>query len=87
MNRNVSIVVVILVLVVIAGYLVWLRSRVQNSTFPATTVEQNMVESPVPSAASPAKVATSSGKEATRSTPIKSESMKGNTATSSSTKK
>ncbi|MBI2086536.1 hypothetical protein HYT74_04290 [Candidatus Daviesbacteria bacterium] len=34
MNRNVSIVVVILVLVVIAGYLIWLRSKVAPAVSP-----------------------------------------------------
>ena len=34
MNKNVSIVVVILVLVVIAGYLVWLRSKVSPVISP-----------------------------------------------------
>lgn len=78
MNRNVSIVVVILVLVVIAGYLVWLRSRVQSPVSPATNIEQ--VQSPTPSASPSAQLATPSGKEATRS-------MKEKTSTSSSTKK
>lgn len=76
MNRNVSIVLVILVLVVIAGYLVWLRSRVETPVSPATNVEQQMVESPSPSPF--AQVATQSAKEATGS-------MKEKTSTSSST--
>ena len=77
-NRNVSIVVVILVLVVIAGYLVWLRSRVQNPISPKTTEE--MVQTPAPTASSSAQMATSSAKEATGS-------MKQKAATSSSMKK
>lgn len=77
-NRNVSIVTVILVLVVIAGYLVWLRSRVQNSVSPAINVEQ--VQTPTPSASASAQLATPSGKEATGS-------MKEKAATSTSTKK
>ena len=40
MNRNVSIVVVILVLVVIAGYLVWLRSKVTAPVAPQVEQEQ-----------------------------------------------
>ena len=80
MNRNVSIVVVILVLVVIAGYLVWLRSRVQNSVSPVANVEQNMVESPTPTASASTQMATPSGKEATGS-------MKEKASTSSSMKK
>lgn len=86
MNRNVSIVVIILVLVVIAGYLVWLRSRVQNQVTPEANVEQTMVETPMPTA-SPTNIATPSGKEATGSTPIKSESMKEKAATAASVKK
>ncbi len=78
MNRNVSIVVVILVLVVIAGYLVWLRSRLQGPLTPATSVEQ--VQSPIPTASASAKIASPSGKEATGS-------AKTNSATSSSMKK
>ncbi len=79
MNRNVSIIVVILVLVVIAGYLVWLRSRVQSPTLPIVNVEQEMVATPTSTASSSAKMATESGKVATGS------GMK--SATSSSVKK
>ncbi|MBU1031825.1 hypothetical protein KKE03_02810 [Patescibacteria group bacterium] len=52
MNRNVSIVVVILVLVVIAGYLVWLRSKVSPAISPQAeeqvipTVQPTEVASP-----------------------------------------
>lgn len=49
MSKNVSIVVVILVLVVIAGYLVWLRSRVAAPVSPQTSGEA-VVESPTPQA-------------------------------------
>ena len=83
MNRNVSIVVVILVLVVIAGYLVWLRSRYQSPIVPETIVEQEIVVTPSPistASASATPAATSSGKEASGSTKTKS-------ATSGSTKK
>lgn len=38
-NRNVSIVVVLLVLVVIAGYLIWLRSRVEQPVSPQSIPE------------------------------------------------
>lgn len=37
MSRNISIVMVLLVLVVIAGYLIWLRSRVQAPISPQPT--------------------------------------------------
>lgn len=52
MNRNVSIVVVLLVLVVIAGYLVWLRSKV------ASPVAPNVVQ--VTATPLPADIATAS---------------------------
>lgn len=77
MNRNVSIVVVILVLVVIAGYLVWLRSKVTPVVSPQ--IEQQAQVTPTPTlVASPS--ATPKAKEATGSTKAKS-------ATSSSTGK
>ena len=73
MNRNVSIVVIILVLVVIAGYLVWLRSKVQPTVTPqieeqaqtTPTVEPTTIASP---SATPGKEATGSMKQKT-STP------------------
>lgn len=75
MNRNVSIVIVILVLVVIAGYLVWLRSKVTPVVSPQ--VQQPVQVTPTPTAvASPS--ATPKIKEATGSTKVKH-------ATSSST--
>ena len=80
MNRNVSIVIFILVLVVIAGYLVWLRSRYQPSVLPATDVEEVVVASPKTQASSSATTATPSAHEATGS-------MKQKTSTSSSAKK
>ncbi len=46
MNRNISIVVVILVLVVIAGYLVWLRSKVQPTVFPSLLEQGQVTPSP-----------------------------------------
>lgn len=78
MHRNVTVVVIILVLVVIAGYLVWLRSKFQQPSFP-TAIEEQVT--PMPSStvsASPS--ATPSTKEATAS-------MKQKTATSSTSKK
>lgn len=77
MNRNVSIIVVILVLVVIAGYLVWLRSKVTPVVSPR--VEQQVQVTPTPTeVASPS--ATPKVKEATGSIKLKG-------ATSSSTGK
>ncbi len=62
MNRNVSIVVVILVLVVIAGYLVWLRTKYQPTVSPQI---QEVVAEPTPAAST--EEATPAGKEATGS--------------------
>ncbi|MBI3109540.1 hypothetical protein HYZ06_00685 [Candidatus Daviesbacteria bacterium] len=66
LNRNVAIVTAILVLVVIAGYLVWLRSRYQPPVSPQAGGEVQVTPSPEPSvSASPS--ATPAGKEATGS--------------------
>lgn len=66
-NRNVAIVVVILVLVVIAGYLIWLRNRYQAPVIPQPTPEITATPS-----ASPEQTASSSAspgdREATGST-------------------
>lgn len=80
MNRNVTIVVVILVLVVIAGYLVWLRSKYQQPVSPRLEVEQEVVVTPAPEATSGAAQASPSAKEATGS-------MKEKTSTGSPVKK
>ena len=80
MNRNVSIVVIILVLVVIAGYLVWLRNKYQPPVSPKSDVSQDMVVSPTPEATSSGQMATPSGQEATGS-------MKEKTSTSGAMKK
>ena len=55
MNRNVTIVVVILVLVVIAGYLVWIRSKIQPPVSPLLqqAVEVNPTVAPATEDASP----------------------------------
>lgn len=64
MNKNVAIVTVILVLVVIAGYLVWLRSRFQQPVSPKPTEE--IVVTPTPSPTPQATpTATPSAEEAT----------------------
>ncbi|MBI2600415.1 hypothetical protein HYW42_00520 [Candidatus Daviesbacteria bacterium] len=70
MTRNVTIVVIILVLVVIAGYLVWLRGRFQPPVSPQ--VNQEVEVTPTPTAmgvieASPSATATSSARESTPS--------------------
>lgn len=76
MNRNVSIIVVILVLVVIAGYLVWIRSRYQSSVSPQASPEITATPTSSP-AQSATPSASPAGKEATGS-------MKTKSATSSS---
>lgn len=73
MNRNVSIVVVVLVLVVIAGYLVWLRSRYQPVASPNLYPEVTATPT-----SSPVETATSSA------TPEATGSMKEKTSTGSS---
>lgn len=66
MNRNVSIVVVILVLVVIAGYLVWIRSRVSAPVIPnAEQVQVTAAPTITPSATASASPSATPGKEAT----------------------
>lgn len=74
MNRNVSIVVVILVLVVIAGYLVWLRSKVTSPVTPrveqevevTATPEATIVASP---SATPKEEATGPARQRTTTAP------------------
>lgn len=66
MNRNVTIVVIILVLVVIAGYLIWLRSKFQPPVTPQIQEQVQVTPTPQPTAeATPS--ATPGGKEATGS--------------------
>lgn len=77
MHRNVSIVVVLLVLVVIAGYLIWLRGKVTPIVSPDLEQQVQVTSAPTMTA-SPS--ATPSGKEATGS-------VKPKGATTSSIKK
>ena len=85
MNRNVTIVVVILVLVVIAGYLVWLRSKIQPSVSPVLEQEVQVTPTGIPSMEDSSPSA--GEEEATGSTPIKSGSMKEKGATTSPSKR
>lgn len=63
LSRNVAIVTVILVLVVVAGYLVWLRSQQQRPVSPQLRQVQEEVEaSPT---ATPTEETTPSAEEAT----------------------
>lgn len=80
MSRNVTIVVVILVLVVIAGYLVWLRSRYQQPVSPQLEEQQEVVVTAAPVATDEAEQASPSAKEATGS-------VKEKASTGSSSKK
>lgn len=49
MSRNVTILIVVLVLVLLAGYLVWVRQRFQAPTSsPAPTPETTVTPSPTP---------------------------------------
>lgn len=63
MNRNVSIIVVLLVLVVIAGYLVWLRSKVAPTVSPK--LEEQVQITPTIAPTMPASPSATPGKEAT----------------------
>lgn len=65
MNRNVSIIMVLLVLVVIAGYLVWLRNKVSPAVSPK--LEEVVVTPTVIPTMIATSSATPSGKEATGS--------------------
>lgn len=51
MNRNVSILIVILIILLIAGYLLLLRSRIQkidSNITPTPVVEEKISETPIP---------------------------------------
>lgn len=77
MNRNVAIVTTILVLVVIAGYFVWLRSKYQAPVSPAPAQEEvqaTPTSIPLPTSASPSASPT---KEATPATKQKTATPAG----------
>lgn len=74
MNRNITIVIVILALVVIAGYLVWLRSKFQQPVTPqveqvAVTVTPEPTTQASPSATPGTKEATGSVKQKSGTAP------------------
>lgn len=75
-NRNVSIVVIILVLVVIAGYLVWIRSKYQPPVSPETVEQVSVTPTDQPAQSASPSATPGTKKEATGS-------MKQKTATSS----
>lgn len=63
MSRNVTILVIILVILLIAGYLLWLRGRFQASLIQSTltpTVEVTATPIPTTTTASPSAAATPS---------------------------
>ncbi len=64
MNRNISIVVTLLVLVVIVGYLIWLRSKVQPIATPKIEEQVQVTPTALPTTVASAS-ATPSGREAT----------------------
>lgn len=77
MNRNVAIVIVILVVVVIAGYLVWIRSRYQQPLVPNTEKASQVSPSPVESA-SPTSSPSASPKQASGSAKQKTSTPSSN---------
>ena len=79
MNRNVTIVIIILVLVVIAGYMIWIRSKYQPPVIPIVEDQVQVVE-PSPTITASPSATPKVGKEATGS-------VKEKTSTSSSVKK
>lgn len=72
MNRNISIIVTLLVLVVIVGYLIWLRSRIIPPALVVQPEDQvQVVPTAIPTIIASAS-ATPSGKEATKGASQKS---------------
>ncbi len=68
MNRNVSVVVVLLVLVVIVGYLIWIRSKIAPQVVSPNAVEVQVTPTIAPTPIATATVsATPRAKEATGS--------------------
>jgi cytoskeletal protein RodZ len=75
MSRNVTIVVIILIIVLLASYLVWLRAR--YNTASVQTPSPAITETASPSATltpSPTATASAAGKQATKSGSLKSAS-------------
>lgn len=54
MNKNVLIVTIILILVVVVGYLVWVRSKFQQTITPESNTTEVVLPSIAPVLASPA---------------------------------
>lgn len=63
MSRNVTILIIILVILLIAGYLLWLRGRFQTTQVAPAPTQSQEVATPTPQqvVASPSATATPSG--------------------------
>lgn len=90
MSRNVTILVIILIILVIAGYLVWLKSQLQTNSQPIITPTPT-IQIPTPSEvmeASPTATvspATPSAMKKVTPSPIKSGSTKAVSTSSAKT--
>lgn len=71
MNRNVAIVTAILVVVVVTGYFVWLRSRYQQPIVAPSVEEVLVSPSPAESPSFSATPSASPKKEATKAAELK----------------
>ncbi len=83
MSRNVTILVVILLIILIGGFLLWLRGRFQNMQSLETqpVVVQEQVVTPTPTlVASPSADATTSGKQSTTSAKPATSTVSGKSA-------
>jgi hypothetical protein len=84
MNRNIVIVITILILAIIAGYLVWLRSRLAPEFNSEIQRVDEITQSPLPNvtpealatpaAASPSAAVSASPRVSPRATPARSAS-------------
>lgn len=79
MSRNVSILIIILVIVVVAGYLVWLRGRFQAPKEEITPTPAQQVIEPSPSVTQ--AVATPSATTSPTTTPSSKRSATGSAKT------
>lgn len=68
MNRNVSIVIVLLLIVVIAGYLIWLRSKTQPTVSPRAEEQAEITATAEPAFTEAPSITTDEEQEATGAT-------------------